>query len=70
LIGGSHGKRIRRAQADSSGASSVKRTPGEVSQPQRERGRGECDHPRSSALKRREDRDQGEPEGKRREKDA
>ena len=70
LIRSSHGKRIRRERAESSGATPNEGTAREVAHPQRERGRGQRDHPRAAAFKRRVDRDEGKPERERDEKEA
>ena len=52
-LGRSHGKRIRRAEADSSGAPAHEGAPREIAHPQRERSSGDRDNPRTAALERR-----------------
>jgi hypothetical protein len=49
-IRSSHGKRIRRAEADSSGAPAQEDAPREITHPERERGSGDRDDPRPAAL--------------------
>ena len=65
LVRSSHGKRIRRGKADSSGAT-PDRAHAARGRPSRLRARrGERDHPRAAALERGENRDEAEPERQR-----
>jgi hypothetical protein len=61
LIRSSHGKRIRRAGADSSGAATDENPSREVGHPYGEGTGGERDHPGDPAVTRRVDRDEEEP---------
>ena len=62
MIGRSHGKRIRRAEADSSGAPAHEGAPREIAHPERERSSGERDDPRAAALSAEADCDEPETE--------
>ena len=62
LISRRHGKRIRRAYADSSDPPAHERAPSEVGHPQRERCGGERDDPRTPAGERRVDGDEPQTE--------
>ena len=55
-IRSSHGKRIRRERAESSGATPTQRPSSEVTDPESEGRRGKRDHPRGAAFERRVDR--------------
>ena len=70
LVGRSHGKRIRRACADSSDPPAHERATSEIAHPHRERRGGERDDPRTPTGERRVDRDEPQADGERGEEDS
>ena len=65
-----HGKRIRRAEAESSGAPTNKRAPREIAHPQSERCSREGDHPGTTPFERGRDGDEPQTERQQREEET